>query len=152
VSFSVLTFLTFSMRVGGWIRVLCPETVVSLLHPASSAAGMACARTPARVREGLSYAGNHGLANLSFSQRRWRKLQIILFLSPLGLLGRAPSLAAQAASSPAIALPTKLDTQPADHAPSTTSRAWPQKPCAPRPWANALRKVARHTSHNSRET
>jgi outer membrane protein len=66
----------------------------------------------------LSYAGNHGLANLSFSQRRWRKLQIILFLSPLGLLGRAPSLAAQAASSPAIALPTKLDTQPADHAPT----------------------------------
>ena len=124
MSFSVLTFWPFFTRVGGLIRVFRPETVVPLLHPAPSAAGMVCARTPPRVRDGVSYEGNHRLANLSFNQKRWMKLQIILFLGALGLLGRAPSLAAQAAqdlpasSSPAIAPPTNADTQPTVQGPT----------------------------------
>jgi outer membrane protein len=72
----------------------------------------------------VSCEENHRLANLSLNQKRWTKLQIILFLGAIGLLGEASSLAAQAAqalpasSSPAIAPPTKADTQPAVQAPT----------------------------------
>jgi outer membrane protein len=116
VSVSVLTFWLSSTRVGGWIRVFRPETVVPLLYPAPSAAAIVYAPTPSRMRKRLSYAGHHRLANFPFNQKRLVELQIILVLVALGLLWRAPSLAAQdlaASPSPVIAPPAKADAQPA---------------------------------------